>query len=165
MHHSPEQFTGLANRPRAIDAAVSLQCHHAQCEVNYLHLQRLLPGFRTGDELHIGCSERGGSVQQIRLCVLERSRYTAVVRLIQDWALWGRGGIELDVRVYLDVAMAEVVGSPPLVSRLRPRYPYPNSRMLARDEKWQLNCLLGEWLACCFETGHLISGHVFTSRG
>jgi uncharacterized protein YqiB (DUF1249 family) len=37
---------------------------------------------------------------------------------------------------------------------LRPRYEYPNQSMYHSDEKYQLNCFLGEWLNLCLEHGH-----------
>ena len=41
-------------------------------------------------------------------------------------------------------------------ARLLARYDYPNGNGLARDEKWQANRLLGEWLAHCLAEGHAL---------
>lgn len=58
----------------------------------------------------------------------------------------------LKFRVYHDLRMAEVVDfADPGVGRCR--YDYPNDLMLARDERWQQNRLLGEWLALALRTG------------
>ena len=151
--HFPRAALAIASHrryPRHTGIAGSLQDHHAQCEVNFLHLQRLLQSFSAGSRLDVECTTGSAPSQQVGLCVLERSRYTALVYVTQSLPVWGERRIELHVRVYLDVAMAEVVASPPFITRLLARYPYPNPRMLARDEKWQLNRLLGEWLSCCF---------------
>jgi uncharacterized protein len=150
-------------RSRHGDIATLLRDHHAQCELNFLQLQRLLPEFRAGARLQVACGTDDRSLQRIRFCALERSRYTALVSVTQESSLWGARCIELHVRVYLDVSMAEVVASPPAVKRLLARYPYPNPRMLARDEKWQLNRLLGEWLSCCLRIGYAMDSAVFVA--
>jgi uncharacterized protein YqiB (DUF1249 family) len=38
----------------------------------------------------------------------------------------------------------------------RSRYPYPNRKMYQRDEKFQLNRFLGEWLAQCLSHGRVV---------
>lgn len=133
----------------------SLQIHHAQCEMNFLYLDRLLPGFSCDQHIAIGVDLASGLVDQIDIRVVERSPFTALVSMRQAKPPWGGRGIELQVRVYLDARMAEVIGCP-LAARLLVRYPYPNPRMLARDEKWQLNRLLGEWLSFCMVQGHAV---------
>lgn len=133
-----------------------LQIHHAECEVNFLRLARLLPGFAAGQVRRIGLRIAPGHEESVELRVLERSPYTAELELLQSKPLWRGIRTQLRVRAYLDVRMAEVVGcerSP----RLLPRYPYPNDKGLARDEKWQLDCLLGEWLASCLAEGHVLA--------
>ena len=159
----PLTQTAAANK-RVITHCSSLQIHHARCEVNFLHLQRLLPGFPCGQMTCIDATLGSRHTQRISLCVTERNPYTAQLVLRQEQPLWGERGIELHVRAYLDVCMAEVVGSPP-TTRLLARYPYPNPRMLARDEKWQLNQLLGEWLAFCFSEGRAAGDAAFVFDG
>ena len=60
---------------------------------------------------------------------------------------------QLEVRVYHDARMAEVV-SAENARRLHIRYPYPNAAMHQPDEKSQLNLFLGEWLSHCLACGH-----------
>jgi len=156
------QYPALrCNHPRRVDVASLLRDHHAQCEVNYLHLERLLPDFLLDATVVIGCAVGESASRRLRIRVLERSRYTALVGILEDRPVWGHRALELRARTYLDVAMADVVASPPSVTRLLPRYEYPNPRMLARDEKWQLNRLLGEWLSNCFASGYLVEHNVF----
>jgi uncharacterized protein len=150
-------------RLRHADIATLLRNHHAQCELNFLHLQRLLPEFCAGAQMQVACGTDNQGLQRIGFRALERSRYTALVSVTQESSLWAARSIELHVRVYLDVAMAEVVANPPAIKRLLARYPYPNPRMLARDEKWQLNRLLGEWLSCCFRVGYTMDSAIFIS--
>ena len=59
----------------------------------------------------------------------------------------------LEVRVYHDARMAEVVGAEH-ARRFRSVYPYPNVDMHQPDEKSQLNLFLGEWLSHCLACGH-----------
>ena len=129
-----------------------LQIHHAECEVNFLRLARLLPGFAPGQSQCIGIRFAADHEDALELRVTERSRYTAVIELRQAHPLWSAAALEISIRVYLDARMAEVTGCRQ-TRRLLPRYPYPNSSGFARDEKWQLDRLLGEWLDSCLAEG------------
>ena len=131
-----------------------LQIHPAECEVNFLRLARLLPGFGAGQARRIGIRFSSGHEDVIELRVTERSPYTAVIELRQARPVWGDAALEISVRAYLDARMAEVTGCRH-ARRLLPRYPYPNSRGLARDEKLQQDVLLGEWLSRCLADGHV----------
>lgn len=132
-----------------------LAIHHAECEVNFLRLEKLLPGFDAGQSRHIAtCLPRGGK-DVLHLHVTQRCPYTAEVLLHQQQPLWGARGAEFTVRAYLDARMAEVVGCA-RVRRLLARYDYPNQLGFAPDEKWQANRLLGEWLAHCLAEGHAL---------
>jgi len=129
-----------------------LQAHHADCEANYLRLQKLLGrfevGVRAGVILLHDDREDAVSVE-----VRERSPYTALVDIAQSKAPWaGASRMHMQVRVYLDARMAEVVSCQGL-RHFRVRYEYPNPKMFARDEKWQLNHFLGEWLGACLRHG------------
>ncbi len=72
----------------------------------------------------------------------------------------------LDVRLYHDAGLAEVVVSPGSgqshYGQWLPRYDYPNVRMYQRDEKSQLNQFLGELLAICLSQGRVAQQPVFT---
>ena len=59
----------------------------------------------------------------------------------------------MEVRVYHDARMAEVVGAEN-ARRFRSIYTYPNAAMHQPDEKTQLNLFLGEWLGHCLACGH-----------
>lgn len=133
----------------------ALQIHHAECEMNFLRLSRLLPGFGAGQALRLGLRLPGGGADELQLWVLERAPYTATLCFRQAHAVWGGRPFEMQLRVYLDARMAEVTGCS-RAARLLARYPYPNRRGFARDEKWQLDRLLGEWLSRCLAEGHVL---------
>ena len=133
-----------------------LQIHHAQCEVNFLRLRKLLPGFHEGQCVVVGARPLGAYQDTLEARVTERCRYTAELLVRQKRPVWGRRASEFRVRVYLDARMAEVIGCAQ-VRRLLPRYDYPNADGMARDEKWQLNRLLGEWLSRCLLDGHVLT--------
>ena len=54
-----------------------LEIHHAECEVNFLRLARLLPGFPEGASRRVGIRFPSGHHDAIELRVTARSRYTA----------------------------------------------------------------------------------------
>ena len=129
-----------------------LQIHHAECELNFLRLARLLPGFDSGQSRRITIRFAPGHEDTIEIRVTERSPYTAAIELRQTRPVWGEAALWISIRAYLDARMAEVTGCRQS-RRLLPRYPYPNARGLARDEKWQQDLLLGEWLSRCLADG------------
>ena len=119
-------------------------------ETNYAKLLPLLPKTdRVGDE----CVYKVADIEY-QLRIIESTRYTTVIKL------WQRSDGELPeyllprltVRLYHDARVAEVCTAQQ-ISRLKPRYDYPNLRMHQKDEKHQVNRFLGDWLAYCLKSG------------
>lgn len=128
---------------------VDLSAHLADCEMNYLRLQKILPpALQDGQLLRF---EMGTS--QLEITVIEQAPYTAMLELRLNRASGSWTRATLQVRMYHDAALAEVVASKG-GRPLRPRYHYPNSAMYQRDEKAQRNRFLGEWLSYCLRCGH-----------
>ena len=133
--------------------SVNLSQHLAECDTNYLRLHKLMPEMQTKQQRRIGIYV--GSQKQILVtfAVQDRSRYTTTLTMRQSHGIWGAKVPEMTVRVYHDARMAEVIAYQQMRAP-RAKYSYPNPRMYARDEKRQLNRLLGEWLAVCLVHGH-----------
>ncbi len=139
----------LAGKPRYRVDLVSLQ---AVCETNFARLCQLMPDMARQDEQRIRLDTPDGSEQCLVMRVLERCPYTSTLQLRHerrhDWLL----PPSMEVRLYHDVSMAEVVAAYNR-RRFRGVYPYPNEQMLQPDEKYQLNHFLGEWLGYCQRHG------------
>ncbi|MEH6551813.1 MAG: DUF1249 domain-containing protein [Pseudomonadales bacterium] len=128
---------------------VDLSGLHAECTANYVRLLRLFPAWQQQDFLHLNI----GDDQDLQISVLEKSRYTSLLQLEESHTVLPlTERRRCTVRVYHDAQMAEVI-SWNNESRIKARYQYPNKRMLQEDEKWQLNCFLGEWLSYCLQQG------------
>lgn len=140
-----------------------LELHHAQCELNFLRLCRLLPGCAPGQERRVRLRSGAGGGDALVLRVEERSPYTAVVSLRQLRPVWRSPALSLTLRAYLDARMLEVVGCAQ-ARRLLSLYPYPNALGFARDEKWQLDRLVGEWLGHCLAEGGAMPAPEATRR-
>ncbi|MCF7201117.1 DUF1249 domain-containing protein [Pseudomonas oligotrophica] len=126
----------------------------AACEANYLRLMRLLPGMRAGSEpRRIALSQGELSLGVLVLEVLESCPYTTTVQVSQEHCLSWLPVPKMEVRVYHDARMAEVVRAEN-ARRFRSIYTYPNAQMHQPDEKSQLNLFLGEWLSHCLACGH-----------
>lgn len=124
------------------------------CDANYLRLLRLLPHMREQPQnRRIAISQGDLMLGIVHLEVTECGPYTSSVRVRQEHHLPWLPVPQLDVRVYHDARMAEVVGSVH-TRRLQIRYGYPNAAMHQPDEKRQLNLFLGEWLSHCLARGH-----------
>lgn len=124
------------------------------CDANYLRFLQLLPAMREVDRWVFGVEAvREKPLSRVCLQVIERSRYTTTVTLEQeyDYPTWLPTPL-ITVRLYHDARMAEVLGYQ-RSSKIRQSYDYPNAGMFQRDEKNQLNALLGEWLEHCLSAG------------
>lgn len=131
---------------------VDIGALHACCEANYARLLRLFPDYEQRNERRFAIGE-----EQLHIEVVERSRYTSVLRLRK----WRRGSederrwltpLRIDLRAYHDAGMLEVIafqGS----ARVEARYRYPNPRMHQQDEKSRQNAFLADWLEHCLLHG------------
>ncbi|TBV01011.1 DUF1249 domain-containing protein [Phytopseudomonas dryadis] len=126
----------------------------AACEANYARLMRLLPAMReaTGAR-RVALSQGERQLGILALEVVESCPYTSTVQVRQEHSLPWLPVPQLEVRVYHDARMAEVIGAQS-ARRFRGIYPYPNAAMHQPDEKTQLNVFLGEWLSHCLACGH-----------
>ncbi len=131
---------------------VDLSGLQALCEANYLRLRKLMPDIAVKDERQIVLCIEGEQQQRLVMQVIERCRYTTMLRLsYQQHNEWLQPP-SMEVRLYHDASMAEVVAVYNR-RRLHGVYPYPNEQMLQPDEKFQLNRFLGEWLGYCQHHG------------
>lgn len=142
------------------DYRVDLPAMMRLYETNYAKLVRLMP---KRDE--VGQVRRYDiQGQEYALVVRESTRYTTLL----DIAQLGQGQApdylraNLTVRLYHDARVAEVCTTQQ-ISRLKPRYDYPNPRMHQRNEKHQVNAFLSDWLAHCLRRGVTASDSVYKS--
>ena len=126
----------------------------AACEANYVRLMRLLPDMRNDpDTRRIAMSQGDRLLGVLVLTVTESCPYTTTVQVRQEHCLPWLPVPKMDVRVYHDARMAEVI-SAENARRIRGIYSYPNAQMHQPDEKNQLNLFLGEWLGHCLACGY-----------
>ena len=139
---------------------VDLAGLQSTCEINYARLMQLLPNMRAGQSSRSIALRRGEHLLGVlRLEVLDLCPYTTTLKL-QQQQLWPwLPSPRVEVRVYHDARMAEVITADN-VRRLRSLYPYPNEGMHQPDEKTQLNLFLGEWLDHCLACGHALESHL-----
>lgn len=140
---------------------VDLRSQQAECEANYVRLCKLMPGLDQREHWEYAVplpasSEPEEPAEHIKMALLERSAhtYTVEVKQAESCHAW-EGARVLRVRLYHDARMAEVVAWNGHWNT-RSRYPYPNKKMFHRDEKFQLNRFLGEWLAHCLARGRVV---------
>ena len=122
-------------------------------EANFKKLARVVPDLC---ELETTITARGAQGAQLSLRVLEISKYTKTFSLQlqhsteQPWL----PGLQMKIRNYYDAGVTEVLAFQHK-HRLNARYEYPNDNMFQRNEKWQINQFLGEWLDHCLRTGRI----------
>ena len=111
-------------------------------EINYGKLMRL---FRNVP----GVCHRVNHPTGLRfeIALQEDHRYTSVLGVIVELNTQSTPALNLTmtVRMYHDAQVAEVMNCAGH-GTFEPEYGYPNKHMLQRDEKRQVNQLLGEWL-------------------
>ncbi|WP_273823143.1 MULTISPECIES: DUF1249 domain-containing protein [Pseudomonas] len=126
----------------------------AACEANYARLMRLLPEMRAQQRARrIAVTQGDQMLGVLALEVLQDCPYTTTLLVRQEHSLPWLPVPQLQVQVYHDARMAEVI-SAEHARRFRSIYPYPNAAMHQPDEKAQLNIFLGEWLSHCLACGH-----------
>ena len=133
---------------------VDLAALQAACEANYARLMRLLPGMR-GEQRsrQIAMTQGDQMLGVLNIEVIQASPYTTTVSVSQKHSLPWLPVPRMEVQVYHDARMAEVIGAQH-ARRFRGIYPYPNAAMHQPYEKAQLNLFLGEWLSYCLACGH-----------
>ncbi|TDF38357.1 DUF1249 domain-containing protein [Alteromonadaceae bacterium M269] len=120
----------------------------AVCDANYGRLLKLLPDCDTEELIyHFDVSPE----LRYQIQIVECCRYTTSVEIRQI----PNGSPaylqpSMMVRLYHDASMAEVLSFQHM-SQIKPSYQYPNSKMLHRNEKEQMNIFLAEWLCFCLE--------------
>jgi uncharacterized protein YqiB (DUF1249 family) len=127
---------------------VDIAALHATCETNYARLMQLFPDYETSNSREFQLS--GG--ERVRIDVVERSRYTTLLKVCQQGGEGWMAAPRFDLRAYHDARMVEVTA---FQSRrhIEARYDYPNGEMHAPDEKAQQNLFLAEWLSHCIAQG------------
>ena len=156
---TPEQV----KNPYRVDLAGLM----AICETNYWRLRKLLlpvfPRLKANSEfLFVLPAFSKHSDRTFSLTVQECCPYTTTISFREiegsgqgDAKCWGISP-QLTVRIYHDARSAEVVAFQGQRFFLG-RYPYPNPQMRQRDEKFQLNQLLADWLNHCLGHGYRLS--------
>ncbi|ODS23772.1 hypothetical protein AB835_07295 [Candidatus Endobugula sertula] len=144
---------------------VDLPGQQAECEANYNRLQRILQNvvsWKLNETRQYLLGNSLVSESRILFSVIEQTKYTTLVHIVQDVPLKnqrlsdktvtddeGRAGIyNANVRLYHDVRLAEVVVCQPY-RQFTSRYEYPNDDMHQVSEKMQINRFLGELLSHC----------------
>lgn len=147
---------------------INLPAHMAECDTNYLRINKLFPRLREDQSCEFGV-RLGPAVTIVNMSVLERGPYTTLLRLagreappLADDAVIAQEDAPLThfwaahprmtVRMYHDARCAEVVDYQ-RARHFQAVYDYPNPRMRQPDEKAQVNRFLGEFLALCLECG------------
>ncbi|PME17997.1 dehydrogenase [Vibrio cyclitrophicus] len=131
-------------KPYHVDLAELMRVY----ETNYAKLNALLPvGHEVGD---VRCYQAVNMLYQ--LTVNEVTKYTTLIDICQSDETPVFPLPKMSVRLYHDARVAEVCASGDF-SRVKAKYDYPNTKLLQKDEKFQLNKFLGEWLTFCLKTG------------
>lgn len=117
-------------------------------ETNYAKLVRLMPCEKTQGQHRV--YDINGTAFQLR--IVESTRYTSLLSIesMQQSPCYLKPVFR--VRLYHDARVAEVC-SIQQKSQIKPRYDYPNSHMYQRDEKYQINAFLSDWLIYCLKHG------------
>lgn len=121
-------------------------------EMNYARLMHLLPRIQTVGQYCIYDIQG----QIFMLSILEKTTYTTLLSIHLETNAPHYLKPELVVRLYHDARVAEVCKSQK-ISKIKPRYDYPNVHMHQKNEKHQVNGFLSDWLVYCLTYGTKIS--------
>ena len=114
-------------------------------EINYLKLHKILPNILNKNNASFGLPE-GESSSSVSINVLKESKYTSKLIVCQsNFSISSMEDMIMEVAIYNDLKMVEVRrfnGKHQFWSR----NVFPNKNMLSKDEKYQWNKYLSEWL-------------------
>lgn len=117
-------------------------------DTNYIKLNALLPiGATIGEQR---CYSVGKTIYHLKVAAV--TKYTTLVDIYQRDEISVFPLPQMSVRLYHDVKVAEVCAAQKMQC-IQARYDYPNPQMMQRDEKFQRNQFLGEWLTFCLKNG------------
>lgn len=130
----------------------SLPKYITLCERNYLRALKLLPNIKeVGQTTKVQLGNN-----QFQVAIDSISKYTMDVTIKQtSGMLAGISPLYLTLRMYHDAKVAEIVHHD-YHQRIKPSYAYPNPNMHQKDEKYQLNAFLHDWLTACLENGRAV---------
>jgi len=151
----------MSNRVRTKKYVPDIVHLGALFESNYRRAMKLLHLVGEGDELNISLYNGSYFIGTVNAKNIGESKYTDTILLEQTSAAgpWLNNPV-LTVRLYHDVAVAEVISSRGHKA-LAGVNDYPNKFMHHPDEKVQLNRFLAEWLSFCLQYG-ICDAHPFT---
>jgi uncharacterized protein YqiB (DUF1249 family) len=131
-------------KPYHVDLAELMRVY----ETNYAKLNALLPNQPSVGDV------RSYQVANMayQLEVNEITKYTTLIDVSQCDSQPIFPLPKMTVRLYHDARVAEVCASEQ-ISRVKARYDYPNTKMMQKDEKFQLNQFLSDWLTFCLRHG------------
>ena len=113
-------------------------------ELNYLKLMKLLPIKEINSKFNFFIPE-GLYNSEIRISINKKSKHTSELTLYKSNLLRHMEDTKMEIYIYHDARMAEVRrfnGK----SQFWLRNKYPNKNMLSKDEKFQWNIFLSEFL-------------------
>ena len=127
-------------------------------ELNYRRIVRITRGKEADAQWHFLVHSIGGQESRLSLVLTEESQYTSQLQLNfgqqKKSELLFDHGVEMTVRLYHDVKIAEITDGH---RQYQGVYPYPNDSMLHRDEKFRLNQQLADLLELCLKHGYRLN--------
>lgn len=121
-------------------------------EINYLKLYKILPNILNMDSASFSLPE-GEESSTININTYKESKYTSKLIVCQsNFSIRSMEDMIMDVAVYHDLKMVEV-------RRFNGKHQFwlrnvfPNKNMLSKDEKYQWNKYLSEWLSFVTKEG------------
>jgi len=130
----------------------SLPKYLTLCERNYANVMRILPSAGTTGASQLLTIAN----EQYEVVIEQAAKYTTDICITQvQGAVEGLFTPPMNVRIYHDAKVAEVV-HPNYHSRIKPSYGYPNPKMHHKDEKYQVNAFLHDWLSFCMSHGEAV---------
>ncbi|MBE0366861.1 DUF1249 domain-containing protein [Pseudoalteromonas sp. MMG013] len=128
----------------------SLPKYITLCERNYLRVLKVLPPEEPGAQRTIELANA-----HYDIVVDGCAKYTTDITIRQTVSISDfLPEFQLSVRLYHDAKVAEVIHHD-FHQRIKPSYGYPNPSMHQKDEKYQLNAFLADWLMACLESGRV----------
>ena len=135
-----------------------LKSFHFVCEKNYLLFSQILPNLNQESIFLFGLPMENSKLNEVSISLNKISKFTSDIKVCFSAELSKE--IEIDVRLYHEAKMCEVIRFQGYHQSLISILPSQKKFGFTKDEKYQWNSFLNKFLTVCKESGRSLENFI-----
>ena len=137
---------------------IELKEFHFFCEKNYLLFSKLISDFEKEKSFSFGIPLGSLKVNKVFISLSRVSKFTSDIKISFSAELSKK--IEIEIRLYHEAKMCEVIRFQGFHQSLVSIFPSQKKFGFTKDEKFQWNSFLNNFLTVCIESGRSLENHI-----